>query len=292
MITNRVSRARTVSVCLKEAVDFLESRGVPEADISAEAIISFILKRPQLMIYSEPDLEMPFPQEETLKSLLKKRAERYPLQYLLGAVPFRSAMLSVGEGCLIPRPETEVLVDVVLNELGHGNESLNLLDVGTGSGNISISLAQELPFCKITAADISEEALQYARKNADQNGVSNRIHFVRTDLWAGVDSKFDVLISNPPYLSANDLRELQPEAAFEPRGALDGGPSGLECIRRIIRGAPEILNPGGFIALEVGMGQAESVSEELKSNGFDSIRIQKDLCGIDRIILGRFRKNG
>lgn len=296
----------TASSFLKWGIDFLESSRVPEARISAEELLSHVLKRPRFLLYLDPWTKLNEAQEEQYELLLRERAGRCPLQYLLGNVPFRNAVLEVGEGCLIPRPETEVLVEIVLQELdlefaccvtpsplssppgrgrGKGEGDVHLLDVGTGSGNIAISLAQERPDWLITATDISGCSLQYARENADRNGVRDRIHFVETDLWLGAEAPlFDAVISNPPYLTSQDLENLQPEIHFEPRAALDGGVDGLDFFRRIASRAREVLKPGGYVFFEMGLGQASSVSEILEANEFGSVKMFKDDTGINRFV--------
>ena len=274
----------TVSSCLKKAVHFLKSAGVPEAEISAEELLSHVLTRPRLSLYLEPDGEVDRAHESEFETLLAKRAGRYPLQYLLGTASFRNTVLGVGEGCLIPRPETEGLVGLVLNRLATKSGSLKLLDVGAGSGNIAISLTQERPEWFVTASDISHEALRYAKINADRNQVADRIRLIQTDLWNGIEGSFDALVSNPPYLTELELSSLQPEIEFEPRVALDGGEDGLSFFKRIICDAKGALKKEGFIFFEVGVGKAPAVSEILAANGFTAIQISKDDADIDRFV--------
>ncbi len=293
---------QTVSACLKKGIQFLESAGVPEPEISASELLSNVLKRPKFSLYLESEIVGDLHESE-FENLLVKRASRYPLQYLLRTVPFRNVLLEVGEGCLIPRPETEILVDVVMNRLvgappcgrpldrnmgGHVGPPLHILDVGTGSGNIAISLAQENPNWQIVATDISEEALRYAGLNAERNQVASQIRFVQTNLLGGLGEFFDVLVSNPPYLRASDFDNLQPEIAFEPRMALDGKENGLHFFKEIIQNARKVLKPGGFIFFETGMGQADTVAGILKVNGFEAIQISKDHSGIERIVSAIF----
>ncbi|MBI4372777.1 MAG: peptide chain release factor N(5)-glutamine methyltransferase [Candidatus Omnitrophica bacterium] len=277
---------QTVATCLKEGTQILESAGVPEAEISASELLSNVLKRPRLSLYLEPETTVDYLRESEFENLLAKRASRYPLQYLISIVPFRHALLEIGEGCLIPRPETEILIDVVMKRLST-IESIWVLDVGTGSGNIAISLAQEYPKWRIVATDISEGALPYARINAVRNQVASQIRFVQTNLFGGLGEFFDVLISNPPYLTASELEHLQPEVAFEPRIALDGREDGLYFFKDIIRNSRKVLKPGGFIFFEMGINQANAVSSMLEANDFESIQIEKDDSGIERFISAR-----
>ncbi len=282
----------TIFVCLKKGIKFLESAGVPEAQISAEELLSYVLARPRFSFYVDLGVEMEEQQKLEFETLLAKRASRYPLQYLMRTAHFRNAVLEVGEGCLIPRPETETLVDMVFRTLGRSTEPLNLLDVGAGSGNIAISLAQERPQWFITATEASPEALRYAKMNAERNGVSGRIRFIQTDLWNGIEGSFDAIVSNPPYLTERELCELQPEIEFEPRLALNGGTDGLLFFKRMIYEAETILKKGGFFFFEVGANQAKIISEILKSNNFNSIQISKDDAGIDRIVSARLGNHG
>ena len=282
--------SQTVSVCLQKGIHFLESAGVPEAEISASELLSDVLRQPRLSLYLEPEAIVDRLRESEFENLLAKRASRYPLQYLVREVSFRSTLLEVGEGCLIPRPETEVLVDVILNRFSHRPENVHVLDIGTGSGNIAISLAQERPKWFITATDISEEALRYAEANADRNQVASRIRFVQTDLWQGIEGTFfDALVSNPPYLTASELTNLQPEVAFEPKMALDGGKDGLYFFKQIIQNAQRILKRGGFVFFETGMRQAGTVADRLEAAGFESIQISNDHSSIERIVSAQLK---
>lgn len=282
----------TVSACLKKGIGFLESAGVPEAKISAEELLSHVLTQPRFSLLLGSGAEVKEHQKSEFETLLAKRAARYPLQYLMRTIPFRNAILEIGEGCLIPRPETEVLVDIILRKLERKAEQLNVLDIGTGSGNIAISLAQERPEWAIVATDVSNQALQYAKLNAERNNVSGRIRFVQTNLWGGIENSFDVIVSNPPYLTKDELDHLQPEIEFEPRLALDGGADGLLFFKKIIYCAKTILKKGGLLFFEVGAGQAEQISASLKLNHFDKIQIDKDDSGVDRIVSGCLADRG
>ena len=308
----------TVSNCLKNGTEFLNLSGVPEPRISAEALLSYVLNRPRFSLYLETNRAVEETKRLQFEALLTKRASRYPLQYLVKQVPFRNVTLEIGEGCLIPRPETEILVQIVLDEMakrgqvlrpvpffGRTDTVMQILDVGTGSGNIAVSLAKERPDWNVTGTDIYSEALRYAQLNARMNSVENRVRFVETDLWKDIKNEsFDIIISNPPYLTSDELEMLQPEVAFEPRSSLDGGRDGLAFFRRIIRNAHAILSargrirhlcggkPSGFIFFEVGLGQAESVCEFLKTNGFQNIQCSKDDSNIDRVISAQLKLHG
>jgi release factor glutamine methyltransferase len=211
------------------------------------------------------------------------------LQYLLGRAGFFALDLEVSEGVFIPRPETEVLVEAILEELaGSANERAKIIDIGTGSGAISIALAVNLAQAELMATDVSGAALRTARRNAVKCGVANRIRFEACDLFPSDEEAFDVVVSNPPYIPSGGLPKLAREVrSFEPWEALDGGPEGLGIIRRIVPEAKERLVAGGLLVLEVGEGQAEQVVALLRHEAFESIAIKNDLSGVERVVSGR-----
>jgi len=274
----------TIAECLQKGTNYLKSCSVPESRISAEELLSHVLKRTRTSLYVDAEATVDSHSTQTFEILLKKRASRYPLQYLLRSVPFRSIELEVGEGCLIPRPETELLIDVILQSF-EDKSSIDVLDVGTGSGNIAISLASERPKWKMVGTDISEKALNFAKMNAVINEVADRIRFVQTDLWKGLEPhSFDAIVSNPPYLTSHELSKLQPELCFEPREALDGKEKGLFFYERMILSAARILKRNGKIFFEIGLDQAKEVSHIFKKYNFSEIQTTSDYAGIERII--------
>lgn len=285
---NLFATSPAVGTALRNGIGFLREKKAPEPEISAERLLEWVLGKTRVELYLEAEKKISDSAQEQFSALLEKRAAHYPLQYLLGTAEFRTISLEVGEGCLIPRPETELLVEDVFVRMERKNEKLHVLDIGTGSGNIAISLAKERPEWTIVGTDISPEALRYARKNAKTNGVSARISFEEYDLFSPA-SKFDAVVSNPPYLSSRDFLNLQKEVTFEPRAALDGGEDGFKFYRRIIPSAEKFLKKGGMIFFEMGIGQAEAVSAELKANGFGEIEILKDYNGIERVISAKYR---
>lgn len=269
---------------LNKGRDYLKSKEMyhDEASSSSEHLLAHILRKSKSSLYLESNESVSDQKSKQFFDLLKLRAKHYPVQYLTKETGFRFLALEVRPGTLIPRPETEILVDVVLKRLAIDHPTI--LDIGTGSGNIAISLAKEIRKAKIIATDLSASSIKLAKKNAEQNGVLKRISFVKTNLWKGIRKKFDVVVSNPPYLSDKDFRTLQPEVRYEPKLALSGGPDGLKMYRTIIRSAKNILKPDALIAFEVGLGQADTVAQLLETNEFYRIEITKDLAGIDRIV--------
>jgi release factor glutamine methyltransferase len=220
--------------------------------------------------------------------LLAQRARRMPLAYVTGEREFWSLRLRVDRRVLVPRPETETLVEAALERLGPG---ARVADVGTGSGAIVIALARELGAGAFFGTDRSAAAIEVARANAADNGLAGRIEFFTGDLLAplrGLPGLLDALVSNPPYIPTGEIDGLQAEVRdFEPRAALDGGPDGLALIGRIIAGAPRLLRGGGWLLLEVGAGQADAVRGLLRGGGFEDISTRRDLAGIERVVAAR-----
>lgn len=217
-----------------------------------------------------------------------------PVQYVLGHSEFCGIDMLVDERVLIPRPETELLVEAAAEMLKGvrpkpGQTELgsdpSLLDLCTGSGAIAIALTKRLFNCKMVASDISADALDVARLNAHRNGLSDNIEFVKSDLFKDIKGRFDLIVSNPPYIAQFEFAGLQKEVLREPRIALDGGPDGLDFYRRIIQDAPGYLKKGGRILFEIGFGQAREVRNIINSaGGFEIIEIKKDFNGIERAI--------
>lgn len=238
------------------------------------------------------DLPCPADLAHRYKRLLKRRKQGCPLALILGEKEFWSLPLKVEKGVFIPRPETEVLVELVL-KLPLRKNGL-VADIGTGCGPIACALARERPEAKIIAIDISRRALRLAKENADRLGLKN-IRFVSGSLFQplnelGLKNQFDLIISNPPYVSENQWISLPIEIReFEPKRALVAGPSGLEFIFRLIKEAPTFLRPGGFLAFEFGLGQLNPILTFLKNQGWQEISWERDLAGIPRVVAARFK---
>lgn len=213
-----------------------------------------------------------------------------PIQYIMGKTEFCGLEFIVNEDVFIPRPETEVLVETVI-DIVHRDE-VRLLDLCTGSGNIAISIANALTkvACdyKIVASDISEEALAVAKKNAAFNGVLKRIEFINSDLFSKLEGKFDYIVSNPPYVAGYEFETLQREVLTEPRIAIDGGPDGLDFYGRIAQDAPRFLKNGGYLIMEIGFGQARPIKEIIEKTGaLNIVETKIDQNGIDRVMVAR-----
>jgi len=241
-----------------------------------------------------------------VSQVLKRRIYGEPIQYILGKCEFMGLEFIVNKDVFIPRPETEILVETVLNKVtkspSHQVTGLKILDVGTGSGNIAVSLAKLLPEAEIFATDISEPALKVARENAGLNNVDERIKFFQSDLFAGFRRRrislrlmwaygsagYDIIVSNPPYIPKAEIRKLAAEIQYEPVSALSGGRDGLDFYRRIIRASLGFLRKGGFLILEMGFGQCENIKEIFKLyKKFEVKEVVKDYNSIDRVVVAQ-----
>jgi release factor glutamine methyltransferase len=303
-----------------KAARHLAERGVENARLEAELMLAAILGLNRLSLYLQYDRPIDGAELEQFRASVRRRLKREPLQYILGRAGFRRLELQVDARVLVPRPETEVLVDHVLAWLGtsttgeagkggakeeapgrtSGTEDggsgeapvLVVLDVGTGSGAIALSVAQESA-ARVVATDVSADALDVARANAARLGLADRIDFREGPLWqaTGANEVFSVIVSNPPYIAETERASLPPEVRdWEPASALYGGADGLAVIRELIRGAAAHLEPAGLLALEVGADQAARVTELLREQGgYHNIRTEKDLAGHERVVLAEFR---
>jgi release factor glutamine methyltransferase len=268
---------------------YLEAKGVEQARLDAEHLLAHSLGIGRLALYLQH--ERPVAPEElaAFKPLLLRRAAREPLQYILGRAGFREIDLKVDRRGLIPRPETEVLVGIVL-EHARGREGLDAVDIGTGSGAIALSLAREGRFRRVVATDAAPEALALARENADRLGLGDAVEFREGSLLRPLAGDvFDVLVSNPPYVAEVERTSLQPEVAdWEPDAALFAGEDGLAVLAPLVAGASTHLRAGGLLALEVGAGQTDVVSELVRKTGaFEAPKVHRDLAGRPRIVAAR-----
>ncbi len=268
---------------VRNATERLERAGIPEPAASAEVLISELLGigRAEIGLYREP---LTGEQSVLYDAWISRRLEREPVQRILGYAYFRDLCLELDEHTLIPRPDTESLVDAVLEAVDRRGIHCRVLDFGTGSGAIGVSVAQERPSCDVYATDHSEGALRLARRNAAR--VEATVRFYRADLASGLDAlmgNVDVLVANPPYVQSADITKLAPEVRdWEPRSALDGGPDGLDFYRRIFAEAVPLLADGADVVLEVGDGQAEAVLELGRSAGYEPSGTRLDLTGTPR----------
>jgi len=266
---------------------FFESKGIDTARLDAELLLAHALGCRRIELYARYD---EVPDGEPLarfRDAVRRRGQRIPAKYLTGETEFYSLALAVGPAVLIPRPETEFLVEQALKALPEDAER-RVADLGTGSGAIAIAVAKQRPRAQLVATDASREALDVARANAQRHGVADRIE-IRQGRWfeaLAADTVFDAIVSNPPYVATADLECAMPEVRdHEPRAALDGGPDGLDALRTLAAGAPAWLKPGGWLIVEVGAGQAQAVTDLAEGTGrYETIGVVPDFAGIDRVV--------
>lgn len=253
-------------------------------------LLMHLLKCDRAFLIAHSDQQLTGAQLEEYRRLVTRRAAGCPLQYLTGRQEFYRLNFEVTPAVLIPRPETELIVEASLPLLRDAPAPV-VADIGTGSGCLAISLLQELPRARAVAVDTSPEALSVAQRNAERHRVTTRLRLVESDLFLAIDSRerFDVIVSNPPYIPAGDLDSLQREVLREPRGALDGGPDGLSIIRRLVTETPDFLSQGGHLIFEIGIGQASSIKELVNDDVWELVELRRDLQGIQRIVVLRRR---
>jgi release factor glutamine methyltransferase len=262
---------------------YLAAKGIDTARLDAEKLIGSVLGLDRLALYLHHDRPVTPAELDAIRPLLRRRADLEPVAYILGEVGFHRLVLKTDARALMPRSETETLVEVVLANLPKGG---TLLDVGTGSGAIAIAVNHERPDVTVTAVDRSTAALSLARENADRIGVA--IELLESDLAAAVTGRtFDVVAANLPYIPDGDPRTEAGVVRHEPHLALYAGPDGLDLIRRLVADAPALLNPGGMIVLENSDEQAAAVRGLLEAAGFVDVACHRDLAGVDRVVAGR-----
>jgi release factor glutamine methyltransferase len=289
-------RPWTVLHLLRWSTQYLEGKGVPDVRLDVEHLLADVLGMARLELYLH--FERPLAPDELarFRPRLQDRARRRPLQYILGKAAFRDLELEVDERVLIPRPETEELVEAVLSRVREwGREGLVAADVGTGSGAIALSLASEGPFRLVLATDRSPEALEVARGNAQRLGLDRRVSFHEGDLLAALPAgtRVQVLVSNPPYVAEEELAGLAPEVrSWEPEVALTAPDGGFAFLEAILRQAPSVLEPGGLLALEMGAGQGERALALLRElSGWEGGVVLRDLSRRERILLATRRRS-
>lgn len=279
----------TVLDSIKLSTEYFEKKGIESPRLNAELLLADILNCKRLDLYLKYDQPLTEDEINKYREYIARRAKREPLQYIIGKVDFFGLELKVNQSVLIPRPETEILVETIINK-EKNKDSLLILDIGTGSGNISIALAKNLFQSKIVAVDVSSEALKVAEENAIKHNVINQIELVRKNIFEDTnfyDLKFDIIVSNPPYVSINDYQSLQEEIIhYEPQIAITDNDDGLKFYKIISEIANKNLKTGGRIYLEIGAGKSEQIKNILTSSGFDNIQFVKDYQQINRIIYG------
>ena len=292
------SDAPTVRQALREATASLSKAGIESALLDAELLLAEALGLDRSMLYLHYEAPLEARAEERFRSLLARRVDGEPAAYITGRREFWSLDFLVTPAVLVPRPETEMLVEVAVGlfeaDSQISDRKFQILDLGTGSGAISISLAKEIANAEVWATDVSSDALGIARANARRHGVEEKIQFLHGDLFEPVSARgeiFDLIVSNPPYVRSDEIDALPCDVRdFEPRVALDGGADGLDFYRRIIPGALRYLTMGGFLAVEIGADMGEDVARLFTdAGGYAPPQLYRDLAGKERIVCARMK---
>ena len=262
----------SVGDLIRLSTQYLSEKGCTSPRLDAEVLLGHVLGLSRVEIYLNLDKPLTNEEVDQYRVLIGRRGQRIPVAYLTGNREFYSLPLTVQPGVLIPRPETELLVEKVIqlvaDSLDQEEEAISVLELGTGSGAIALALACESPCIQVTAVDISSTALQTARLNAERLEVTDQIQFVQSDLFNNVDGTYFIICSNPPYIPSQEMLTLQPEVSKEPTVALDGGEDGLTFYRRIMDQAASFLEQPGFVVLEIGWNQGNAVRQMGESKGF------------------------
>src|ERR1043166_2316191 len=276
----------TLLEVLQRSTDYLKKHDVDSSRLNAEHLMAHVLKRTRMELYLEFERTLSEEELAPLRELLKRRGEGERLQHLLGTVEFCGQTFLCGKRAMVPRPETEELVELLKSQIT--NHKSQILDVGTGSGVIALSVAKHFPEAEIVATDVSDDALELARENAERVGLSERVRFLKPNLLNDVEGTFDVIVANLPYISTQDRQSLGPEVLHDPEVALFAGQRGDELVRELIEQAPARLKPGGLLALEVGLGQAASLSDLLREKNYHDIEAKSDYSGVSRFLFARY----
>lgn len=270
----------------RQGVSALEKAGIEEAALDARLLLEEVCGTDRTALYAHGEREVTGTDEKRYLEKIEERAERIPLQHILGKTEFMGLTFLVDKNVLCPRQDTEILVEEVLKYLHDG---MRILDIGTGSGCILLSLLHYSNDCQGVGADISEKALETAKRNAVKLE-TERVSFVKSDLFENIEGKFEIIVSNPPYIRDGEIDGLMPEVRdHEPHLALSGGEDGLIFYRKITEKAREYLPGGGMLFYEIGWDQGEAVKNMMEAAGFGEVEIVKDFSGLDRVVFGTWR---
>ena len=276
----------TVLEVLHATTAYFKKHDVDNPRLNAEHLLAHVLGRKRLELYLEFERALTESELAPLRDLVKRRGEGEPLQHLLGTAEFCGHVFLCDKRAMVPRPETEELVELLESEIR--NPKCEILDVGTGSGVIALSLAAKFPEAKILAADISDDALALAKDNAAKLNLSDKVRFVKSDLLEEVEGTFDVIVANLPYISIQDRDTLSREVLHDPEVALFACAQGDELLRELIAQAPARLRPGGMLALEIGIGQSGVLFSALAEKNYGDIYSKNDYSGVTRFLFARY----
>jgi release factor glutamine methyltransferase len=281
----------TVGRVLRWAAEDFAKRGNTTARLDAELLLSRVLGIDRLRLILEANRPLTEPELGAYRELIKRRRAAEPVAYILGEREFYALPIRVDRRVLIPRPDTETLVDVALERTRDRSMYGSALDLCTGSGCVAIAIAKQRPTWKVTATDVDENTAALAWENVLRTGVAHHLRVLLGDLFAAVPEgeRFDLVTANPPYIPSAEIATLDADVRdYEPRRALDGGPDGLDLVRRIVATAPDYLTPGGVLALEIGHDQAERTEALLRERGFRELQRRRDYGGHERVVSGRW----
>jgi release factor glutamine methyltransferase len=278
----------TVLEVLQSSTEYFKKHKIDNPRLNAEHLLAHVLGRKRLELYLEFERELNEPELAPLRDLVRRRGEGEPLQHLLGTVEFCGQTFLCDKRALVPRPETEELAEKIISDFRFQISDFRILDVGTGSGVIALSLGAKLLEAKIYATDVSEDALALASENAQFLGLSARVQFKKNNLLEGFVERFDLIVANLPYIAKSDRSQLLPEVLHDPEVALFGGPRGDEIIRQLIEQAPAHLRKNGLLALEIGLGQSAALSAFLSEKNYHDIESKTDYSGIPRFLFARY----
>ncbi len=284
----RAEQALTVLELLRRATRHFAERGIDTPRLDAELLLASALGVDRLQLYLHFEKPVVECERAVYRELVRRRAQqRVPVAQMLGCREFWSLPLAVTPEVLIPRPETEALVAAALERLPDAEAALSVLDVGTGCGAVALALASERPRARVVASDVSAPALELAARNAEALELAPRLRFAQGDLFEPVaGERFDLVVSNPPYLAESERAGLAPELAHEPEGALFAGPDGLRVLRRLVAGVSACLAPGGVFACELAPAQAPEVADWCRAAGLLDVRVHRDLAKRPRVVSG------
>jgi len=271
---------------LQSTTAYFRKRGIENPRLNAEHLLAHTLDRTRMELYLEFERILGEAELVPLRDLVRRRGEGEPLQHLLGTVEFCGQTFLCDRRAMVPRPETEELVEFLKSEIR--NPKSEIVDVGTGSGVIALSLAAEFPEAKILAVDVSEEALALAEENAARLNLSDKVRFLKSHLLEKVDGAFDLIVANLPYISTQDRHTLSREVLRDPEVALFAGAQGDELVRELIAQAPARLRPGGLLALEIGLGQSQGLLSSLAEKKYRDIYSKNDYSGVIRFLFARY----
>lgn len=292
MSETEATEAWTIQRVLRWASDDFAKRGLESARLDAELLLGRVLSFDRLKLILEAHRELTAHELSGFRELIRRRRQHEPIAYILGEREFYGHMFRVDRRVLIPRPDTETLVEVALARTREAYMYGRALDLCTGSGCVAISLAKARPTWRVLGTDVSGDALAVARKNAERLSVSFNVGWLLGDLFQALDNnaKFDLIVSNPPYIPVEEVKELAPDIVnYEPHLALKGGGNGTEILERLIHEAPAHLNAGGTLAVEIAWNQAPQVSDLFEAAKFTNVRVNKDYGGRDRVVSGVLR---